>query len=306
MTAGGGVARTVRDLAVVHRLEYPLSVHYLGYSVLGACYAATGAGQLVTAPAILAVLANFALVVSMNSLNTAADVDTDTRSGDKGYVSGAALRLGMRRLVWLAAGEMAFALITTTALAVSTGRWYLPASAALVVLLHVLYNLEPIRLKRRGAANPATLGISLGLLPGIISYGALRPGVELSVWPILLAWSVLITGRAWWWSVPDRAADAATGMSTPAVQHGAVRTLATSAVLTGVGLALLGWGLWWRHGWPWALAGVSISAGFLACVLPPLRGGTRALPDATHMRMRSMSLVVLANLFVALVPLLAR
>ena len=298
-------ANGVRDLVTVHRLEYPLSVHYLGYAVLGACYAADAAADLVTLPAILAVLTNLALVVSMNSLNTAADVATDSQSDDKGYVSSAAVRLGRPKLVWLAAGEMTFALAVTTALSVWTGRWYLVASTALVVLLHLLYNLEPVRLKRRGCANPASLGISLGLLPCVISYGALRPDFEPSVWPILVAWAVLITGRAWWWSLPDRAADAATGMGTPAVRHGAVRTLVVCGVLTGLGLVLLGWGLWWRYGPLWGLAGVAISTGFLAYVLPLLPDGGRAgkAPNATRMRRRGMSLVVLANVVVALIPL---
>jgi 4-hydroxybenzoate polyprenyltransferase len=297
----------MRDLVTVHRMEYPLSVHYLGYAVLGACYAVDSAGGLLTLPAILAMLANLALVVSMNSLNTASDVDTDTRSGDKGYVSGAAVRLGRRRLLGLAAGEMTFALAVTAVLTGWTGRWYLVASAALVVVLHLLYNLEPVRLKRRGSANPVTLGISLGLLPCVVAYGTLRPGFEPSVWPILLAWAVLTTGRAWWWSLPDRAADAATGMGTPVVRHGAVRTLVVCAVLTGLGLGLLGWGLWWRYGPLWALAGVAISAGFLAYVLPllPRRGRAGKVPNANRMRRRGMSLVVLANVVVALIPLVA-
>jgi 4-hydroxybenzoate polyprenyltransferase len=122
--------------------------------------------------------------------------------------------------------------------------------------MQLLYNLEPVRLKRRGFAGAGVFGLSMATLPCLLSYSAVRSGFEPAVWPTFASLGVMAIGRTAWWSVPDRIADVATGMAPPTVRYGAARALVLSCVVMGAGLGLLGWGLWWRYGPAWVPLGV--------------------------------------------------
>ncbi len=247
-----------RDVVRIHRLEYPFPVNYLCHTVLGACYAASDVQQLFTAPVLLSIIANLLSIVGRNPLNAAVDVSTDAHTEGKRDIAHAALRLGRNHAMSWTATEMTFALAAATAAALWLDRALIAVGVALTIALCLLYNLEPVRLKRRGFANPLTIGLTTGLLPSLVSYSAVRPDLTASVWLIFIGLGTLITGRALWWTVPDQVGDKAAGMMTPAVRYGAFQAIVIACVVTVAGLGLLGWGLWWRHGPLWALLGVAV------------------------------------------------
>ncbi len=296
-----------RDVVRIHRLEYPFPVHYLCHAVLGACYAASDVQQLFTAPVLLAILANLLSIVGGNPLNAAVDISTNAHTQGKRDIAHATLRLGRNHAMSWAATEMTFAL----ALAIATSLWLdralIAVGVALTIALCLLYNLEPVRLKRRGLANPITIGLTMGPLPSLVSYGAVRPDLTVSVWLIFIGFGVLIAGRALWWTVPDQIGDKATGMTTPAVQYGAFQAIVIACAVTVTGLGLLGWGLWWRYGPLWALLGVAVSGAFLLSKLALLRRlSNYTLPNPTRMRRRDLSSVMIADMLLVLLPLAAR
>jgi lycopene elongase/hydratase (dihydrobisanhydrobacterioruberin-forming) len=293
-----------RSLALIHRLEYPLPLQYLCYAAWGACYAVQSAGQLLQLPVLLAITANYLLILALNALNAVVDIDTDARTSHKQEVAAAVHAVGRKRTRWWSATEMILALALCAVAAVWTERWLIVAVAVLIISLHLLYNLEPARLKRRALVNPITLGLSLGFLPGIAAYSAAQAPFTVPAWMIVAGLGVLITARTWWWSVPDWAGDTATGMMTPAARYGVTRALVVSCLVTLPGLALIGWGLSWRYGPGWGLAGVLVNLPFFATQLAMLRRD-RALPTSARLRRRSVPLAIAANAALLAIPLVA-
>jgi 4-hydroxybenzoate polyprenyltransferase len=256
---------------------------------------------------IVAVLANLPPPVAMNALNGAMDVQTDIRNPDKRDLAVATLRLGRRLVISLALAEMGLSVGLTGLVSISVGRWFVGVAAVAMVILHLLYNLEPVRLKRRGLVNPVTLGVSFAFLPCLVSYGAVRGQIDPATWLIFLGLGATVTGRALWWAAPDRAADAAIGLRTPAVRLGAVRTLVVSCVIGALGPVLLGWGVSGRYGAWWGLAAVLISAVFVGGQWPLVRralaGGS---PSSARMRRVDMTPMALANVALVALPLVAQ
>ncbi|MGH3773581.1 MAG: UbiA family prenyltransferase, partial [Pseudonocardiaceae bacterium] len=209
----------LRDVIRVHRLEYPFPVHYLCHAVLGACYGASDAHQLCTAPVLLAIMANLLAIVGGNPLNAAVDISTDAYTQGKRHIAHAALRLGHRHTMGWAATEMTFALAAAIATSLWLDRALIAVGVGLTIALCLLYNLEPVRLKRRGLANPVTIALTVGPLPSLVAYSAVRPDLTASVWLIFIGLGALITGRALWWTVPDQIGDKATRMTTPTVLY---------------------------------------------------------------------------------------
>jgi 4-hydroxybenzoate polyprenyltransferase len=275
--------------------------------VLGACYAANDVQQLFTVPVLLSIIANLLSIVGGNPLNAAVDISTNAHTQGKRDIAQAARRLGRNHAMRWAAAEMAIALAVAAAISLWLDRALIVTSVTLTIALCLLYNLEPVRLKRRGLANPLTIGLTAGPLPSIVSYGAVRPDLTVSVLLIFIGLGVLITGRALWWTVPDRIGDKATGMMTPTVQYGAFQAVGIACVVAVAGLGLLAWGLWWRYGPLWALLGVAVNGPFLLGKLALLRHlSDDTLPNSTRMRRRDLSSVMIADIFLALLPLIAQ
>ncbi|MDQ3761599.1 MAG: UbiA family prenyltransferase [Actinomycetota bacterium] len=296
-----------RDVVRIHRLEYLFPVHYLCHAALGACYAASDVQQLFTAPVLLSILANLLSIVGGNPLNAAVDISTNAHTPGKREIAHAALRLGRNHAMGWTATEMTFALAVATAVSLWLDRVLIAVGVTLTITLCLLYNFEPARLKRRGLANPITIGLTTGLLPSLVSYSAVRPDLTVSMWLIFIGLGVLITGRALWWTVPDQIGDKVTGMTTPAVQYGAFQAIGIACVVTVTGLGLLGWGLWWCYGLLWALLGVAASGPFLLSKLALLRHlSTDTLPNPIQMRRRDLFLVVIADVLLVLLPLVAQ
>jgi 4-hydroxybenzoate polyprenyltransferase len=159
----------------------------------------------------------------------------------------------------------------------------------------------------RVGRNHAMSWTATEMLPSLVSYSAVRPDLTASVWLIFIGLGTLITGRAIWWTVPDRIGDKETAMATPAVRYGAFQAIVIACIVTVAGLGLLGWGLCWRHGPLWALLGVAVSGAFLVSKLALLcRLSDYSLPNSTRLRRRDLSSVMITDVILVLLPLAAR
>ncbi|HEX4705107.1 MAG TPA: UbiA family prenyltransferase [Pseudonocardiaceae bacterium] len=294
-----------RDAVVVHRLEFPFSVNYLCYASWGACFAVDGAFRPPYAVLVLAAVANLLLIVAGLALNTAADVGTDEYHHERAHLAAAARRLGRGRVVRWAATEMILALLLAGALAVWSMRPVVVAAAAVIVVLQVLYNVEPVRLKRRGLTGVAAFCASVAVLPFLLSYWVVRPDLVAWAGPILAGLGCLAVGRMMVWSIPDRAVDAMTGMRTPSVRYGPSGTLTRSIVVTLAGVVLTCWGLWWRYGPGWALPPVALQAAFLGALPLPWHAGRDALRSSVRIRHWAMAPVLAGTLAITIIPLVA-
>ncbi|SMD23225.1 UbiA prenyltransferase family protein [Lentzea albidocapillata] len=273
-------------LTYLHRLEHPFGVHYACAASWGACYATR-----FDLAVVIAVLANFVAIISGNPLNAYTDVRNDIHTTDKRHLARAVQEIGARKVLALAIFEMIFAL----ALAVAVS-WKVAIGVGLVLVLYLAYNLEPIRLKRRGYAGPVVLAIAAGLLPSVTAYAAAGGEAEPAVWLVFSGVAALATGRALWWAVPDRAGDARVGSRTPAVLYGTRHAVNATIQLTVGGLLLVGGGLWFRFGLFWAAVGVVACSAFLLA---------RDLPTARQQLRYGMSMAVVSTIVLAAIPLLA-
>jgi 4-hydroxybenzoate polyprenyltransferase len=272
-------------LIPLHRLENPFWLHYLCCAAWGACYA--GCFDLRVA---LAIAATVLAIVAGNPLNAYADVRNDQATAGKRHIADAVLAFGPDRVLALAFAEMAAAVALATLVSARVA-----AGIAVIAVLYLAYNLEPVRLKRRGYAGPVVLSLAAGFVPSVVAYAAADVGFDRWVWLIFTGVGLLAVGRALWWAVPDRDGDAAVGSLTPVVRHGIRHALTAAAVSTAAGLALLGTGLWARHGPAWALLGVAACAVFLLA---------RSLPSSRLMRRYGMTAVVGSYLVIGAIPLL--
>jgi 4-hydroxybenzoate polyprenyltransferase len=291
-----------RDIIVVHRLEYPLPVTYLCYATWGACFAMPDAGRLPVVVVLCAAAANLLLIVSALALNTAADIHTDRYQRERNYLASAALRFGRGRVLRWAAHEMIIAVVLVTLVWTWSGRWLVMGAAAAIIVLQVLYNLEPARLKRRGFVGVGAFCAAVVVLPFLLSYQAVRQDFDTWLWPILVGLGLTAAGRMTWWSVPDRAADAATGMLTPAVRRGAAGALRLACAIMLVGLILIAWGLWWRYGFAWVIPAITCHAGAIA-LLHRVTG--EATPSSVRLQRHALPLVMIGDLALAITPLVA-
>lgn len=292
----------MRDLVRVHRLEYPFPIIYLCHALWGAAYAVNTPADLLRPVVLAAVVANLIPLVAQNLLNGAYDVDADARTPGKGGIAQATIRLGRTRVIRLALVEMAAAL----ALAALTGRPLVFAAVLLGVLIELAYNLEPVRLKRRGMLNPIALGLHFSFLPCIGTYAALHDDFPAWVLVVFTGIALLLIARTLWWSVPDLRGDQAAGDRPPAVRYGARKAWLIACAVTAAGLVAIGVGLWWRYGPGWAAVVVAVCGLFLVDKLVKLRWiSDERLPHEKRMRRVSLSMVVVADVTLVVTPLVA-
>jgi 4-hydroxybenzoate polyprenyltransferase len=293
---------TWRDIRAVHRLEFPFPVNYLCYATWGACFAAGDVARL-RDPAVLAVIgANLLLMLSGLAFNTVVDAHTDERHREKRRLARAARRFGTDRLARWAAAEVAVGLLLACLAAVWAARLLLAVTAVAIVVAHLLYNAEPVRLKRHGLAGVAVFCVGGLVLPFLLSYWAVRPDVDATSWLLVAGLGTQSVGRMTSWSVPDRGPDSATGLRTPSVRHGVTGALVHSTVLLLAGLALTGVALWWRFGPLWTVPLVVLQGAVLYDSVGQLRGA-----DVTvrRIRRRVMSPAMLGTVALTITPLVA-
>jgi 4-hydroxybenzoate polyprenyltransferase len=301
------VPRLAGDVVAIHRLEFPFPVNYLCYASWGACFAVGDARQVMDFTVLAAIAANLLILVAALALNTAVDISTDERHGEKSHLASAARRFGRHRVIRWAATETAIGLLLVGLVTARSGRPSIVAIAAVMIALHVLYNAEPVRLKRRGLIGVAAFCVSVIILPFLLSFWAVRPDVDPPCWPIVAGLGTLAMGRMTLWSVPDLTADAATGMRTPVVRYGPAGTLALSFAVMIAGLLLIGWGLWWRYGPVWALPLVALQGSFLYGSLALVRhGDDQNLLSSVRIRRRAMPPAMIGTVAMTIAPLIAR
>ncbi|MFJ5304149.1 UbiA family prenyltransferase [Streptomyces sp. NPDC088350] len=295
-----------RALIRVHRLEYPFPVAYLCHALWGVGYAAAGAAGLLSAPVLLTVAANLIALIAQNPLNAALDIRSDALTPAKRGVSAAAARLGGAGLL-CAGAEMGTALALGAVVAVRYDRPVVALALAARIGLDLLYNLEPVRLKRRGYANPVALGLCFGTLPCVVSYAALRDDWPPAVRGLFLGIGVLMTGRALYWALPDRAADAASGDRTPAATHGTRHALRVVCGTSAAAITLITWAVAELYGPLWALAAAAVCAVLPADALRRLGRphGAGAAPTADSLRVHAMTWAVLADAVLVALPFMA-
>lgn len=294
-----------RDLLAVHRLEFPFPVNYLCYASCGACFAAGDPARLADLTVLAAITANLLLIVAGLVLNTAVDVRTDERHRERQHLARAARRLGTRRLARWAVTELTVALLLACLVAVSADRPLIAATAVVITVIHVLYNVEPVRLKRRGLAGVAMFCTATLVLPFLLSYWTVRAHVDAPSWPIVAGLGILSVGRMTAWSVPDHDADASTGMRTPSVRYGPAGALSRSVAFVIVGLAVTGWGLWWRFGPMWTLPLVALQGAFLYEPVVQVHRRRADVTSAHRIRRRAMPAVMTGTVALTVAPLIA-
>jgi 4-hydroxybenzoate polyprenyltransferase len=291
-----------RDLVLVHRLQFPLPVSYLGQALWGACFAASAPSQLLSWPVLTVVLANVLLILGPLAFNVVLDLEIDRRHREKSNLAAAAKDFGGKLLGAVSVAEMAVGVLLAAAVSVVLQRPLIVAAAIGIVLAHVLYNVEPLRLKRRGIAGAIVFGLGATTGPALLTYYAISSDVRLPTWLVFAGLGLMAIGRTAWWSLPDRDADLAAKQDTPAARYWLRGTAVRAYVLMLAGLVLLAWGLWWRFGVVWCAVGIAAYAVFLADVLRTLRHPA----SAKRMLRRAMPVIALADLLLTVIPLLAR
>ncbi|TCP56903.1 4-hydroxybenzoate polyprenyltransferase [Tamaricihabitans halophyticus] len=291
---------------VLHRLQYPLPIMYGCAAVWGAGFAAYHVEQVVTFAVLLACLGNIAGMLSGLALNVVLDVDTDRRHQEKSYLADAVERVGNRRAAAWIVGMAAGSVVAAFGAAADTGSWWLCLAAVGTLLLHIAYNVDPVRLKRRGLYGPLVFAVAMVGGPFLLSYGAVGTELTPAAIPFVLALIALNMGRTVWWSVPDHEADIRDAMATPVARHGPGRALGIACTILFAGVVLLFWALWWRFGVVLAVLGSTAEALLL---IGMIRSTRRVMAGqslrAEHQRLRTMPLVAAGSVFLAALPLLA-
>ncbi len=291
-----------RDVAAVHRLHGPLLAAYLAYAVWGELYGTDDTASRLSTTAIITVVANLLVIIAGLSLNTAADVHSDGADTGKARLVAATRRVGgAGRVVWWSVVEAVTALVMAVAVSVVSGRWPIAITVAVNLAAHGAYNLEPLRVKRRGWFGPLLFGTAIVGLPALASYFAVRSDVDTSTVTILVGASLAAAGRTAVLSVPDRDADELAGLGTAVVRSGVAGTVTLAGALIVTGVLLIVGSMWWRYGLAWAVVAVVAQAVYLAGML-----GVRGPGGLSRTRRRAVPLTLVADATLVVIPLLAR
>lgn len=202
------------------------------------------------------------------ALNVALDMATDQLDQGKRTLCGAAARLGRRRILFLATGEMVAACLLAIAIGIGWGRWWPGVWALVILVTQLTYNLEPVR-----PVAPTFL----------LSYTA--------------------TGTP----LDPPACVVVTGMRTPAVRHGPTRALHIACHIVTLGVVLLAAGLWWRYDLAWAAIGAAVPLAVLAIMARSAvhQVAPGHLKTANHTLARTIPLITFGELVIAALPLAA-
>ncbi|WP_197320868.1 UbiA family prenyltransferase [Saccharomonospora sp. NB11] len=295
---------TARELAAVHRLEFPFWLNTVCQALWGACFAAATPADVLSWPALASVVSAVLLVEAGLVLNTVVDLDSDARHPERSTLSSAAARLGARRGYALVLGEAMAGLVLALVVSLHTGHIAVVLAAAGVLLAHVFYNVEPVRLKSRGLVGALVFACGVVMLPSLLTHAALQPDLPPPTALVLAGLTVLAAARVVWWSVPDAAADAAAGMRTTSVRRGPVGALRLACLLLLGGLAVLVWGSWWLGGLVATLVVATGHALFTgSAVLLTHRVSVGAPVSSTWLRRTVMPVVLAADVAVVGVAL---
>jgi 4-hydroxybenzoate polyprenyltransferase len=266
-------------LKTLHRFEVgPIYVFVL---VWGMFVAAQKPSDLWSAAAILAFFINGLSLFSGFVLNNYSDYPIDRRSPIKGYVADAVERIGLRKTFALYWVEQALTVAAAAAVSVLLHNWLFVVVKLAGIVSGMLYNAEPLRMKRRGIWNPIMLSIRFGFVPGMIAYLAVHDGtIGLGGWLVLLGATLLSLSRGFWNSVSDTDEDRAENIVTPAVRYGPRAAMVCAVASLVPACVLVAAGLWVVLGPVYALVGGAGAAGatlFRFQLLRQARGNRAAI-----------------------------
>ncbi|MTD55279.1 hypothetical protein GKO32_15015 [Amycolatopsis sp. RM579] len=288
---------------IIHRLQGPLPLMYLAYAVWGVSFGIGDFRALLSVPALAAVVANLFLICGGLVLNTAVDLATDQRHAGKKDLAHAGRRVGRRGALCWAVGELSAGLLVALIATIASGYWLPVVCAAVIVLLHVLYNVEPIRLKHRGFIGAVCFAAGLPTVPSLLSYSSVHSGLETTALVTFAGLGILTVGRTAWWSVPDHQPDREAGARTAAVRYGIARATATACAIMTTGLVIAGTVMGLHYGPIKMLISLAPHLIVLGAALRPLMNGTRAVPTMRSMRRQTIPLVTLGEVLIAALPL---
>jgi 4-hydroxybenzoate polyprenyltransferase len=250
-------------IKTLHRLE--VGPVYLFVLIWGMAVAASRPGDLWSVPAILAFFINGLSLFSGFVLNNYSDYPIDRRSAIKGYVADAVERVGLSRTLTLYWVEQAITVLAAAAVSLLLHNWVFVVVKCAGIVSGMMYNGEPVRMKRRGIWNPIMLAIRFGFVPGMIAYLAVHDAViGTGGWIVLIGASLLSFSRGFWNSVSDTAEDRAEGIVTPSVRYGPRAAMRLAVVSLVLACVLIGGGLWLLLGPACGLIGVAGAAGATA------------------------------------------
>jgi 4-hydroxybenzoate polyprenyltransferase len=234
----------LKDFFIVSRYEYMVGGIFFLFMVSAL---ATGSwAQLSVSLAIvgLGVVVWYLSHMIGSQINCVADAELDRSY--KVRVAAAVDRLGSPFILGCIIVESVLALMVVWYMARLTGKWVLPLLWGIGWLISMGYSLEPVRFKRRGFFNPASLIAVLYALPMIYGYVALRDDLDVVIIAVLAAVGLQMFGLILINEVEDIPEDRAAGIETPVVVLGlgpvaaiALFVFALPAVVTIGGFAIL-------------------------------------------------------------------
>jgi 4-hydroxybenzoate polyprenyltransferase len=252
----------VAALKTLHRFE--VGPIYFFVLIWGMFVAADRASDLWSAAAILALLINGLSLFSGFVLNNYSDYPIDRRSRIKGYIADAVERIGLRKTLAMYWIEQAVTVAAAAAVSELLHNWLFVVVKLAGIVSGMMYNAEPMRMKRRGLWNPIMVSVRFGFVPGLIAYFAVHGTISAGGWVILLGATLLSFSRGFWNAVSDTDEDRAEDIRTAAVVYGPRAAMVSAVVSLVPACALIAAGLWVLLG-PWyAVAGVSGAAGATA------------------------------------------
>jgi 4-hydroxybenzoate polyprenyltransferase len=249
----------IAAIKTLHRFEVgPVYVFVL---IWGMFVAAGQPSDLWSAAAVLAFFINGLSLFSGFVLNNYSDYPIDRRSQIKGYIADAVERVGLRKTLTLYWIEQALTVVAAAAVSVLLHNWLFVVVKLAGIVSGMMYNAEPLRMKRRGLWNPIMLSIRFGFVPGMIAYLAVHDGtIGPGGWMLLVGATVLSFSRGFWNSVSDTDEDRAEHIVTPAVRYGPRAAMACAVASMVPACVLIAAGLWLALG-PLYAIGVVGAAG---------------------------------------------
>lgn len=237
---------------MVHRLDHwPTYVPSLIWGVLA------GAGTLtdVVAVEVIFALAASALVLAYGfALNALCDVRSDIRSRSKSNSVAAIQRIGVGRLRAALVSESVIALaLSATPYAMTRSGAYLPLVCVGAFIANTVYSAPPVRAKGRSSFGFVAMAIKSGTFPGLFGLAATHALVNPARITLLVAISCCVASRGLWHAIPDTRSDAAAGIKTFSVTHGAIRSGHVSIVLIAIASLATLLSTWQLLGLPLAL-----------------------------------------------------
>jgi 4-hydroxybenzoate polyprenyltransferase len=223
----------------------------------------SGAALRLTGSTVLIALTNMLLFLYIIVVNSIYDQPVDRRSphrAKRDLVRGVCL-LGQSTtfaVLWVEAGAL---VVLASVLAWRLHQPLFVVVVLLDMLTYLLYNVEPVRLKRRGWWNPFCNALILGFFPPLLAAFAQPTTLSPPQWLLILGATLFACGGGCWSCVADREEDAEAGLLTPAVRYGPAFCLRCAGWLQAAAALSFGLGLGFLFGLPWALAG---GAGCLA------------------------------------------